>query len=196
MARGKERLYRIWKGMRQRCNNPNHEAYHNYGERGIKVCEDWDDYTNFKSWSMSNGYKSYLSIDRINNDLGYSPCNCRWATRREQSMNTRRNVKIFYKNKILGIEEWAEEFGITLSSMHHRLYRGWTMEEIEKIPQGERRNIPSKKTLLFEFDGKKRSLKELSEISGIKPMTIYSRIRNRWSVEKAIKTPLLKNKYG
>lgn len=192
----KERLYRIWKNMRKRCNNPNSDYYENYGGRGIKVCEEWNDYQNFRNWSLDNGYQDDLSIDRINGNEGYEPSNCRWANRKQQANNQRSNVMIFYKGEIKTAAQWAEKIGITKSSMYHRLDRGWTMEEIEKIPQGERRNRPSKKALVFEFDGKKRSLKELSEISGIKPMTINSRIKKGWSVEKAINTPLMKNKFG
>jgi hypothetical protein len=91
--RNKHRLYNIWLGIRQRCNNPNNKNYDEYGGRGIKLSKEWDDYKEFYNWAIDNGYKKNLSIDRIDNDKGYSHGNCRWATMKEQSGNTRRNSK-------------------------------------------------------------------------------------------------------
>lgn len=84
------RIFKIWQGLRQRCNNPNDKDYMNYGGRGIKVCEEWNkDSAAFIHWSLNNGYANNLSIDRKDPNGDYRPDNCRWATSTEQARNKR-----------------------------------------------------------------------------------------------------------
>ena len=85
------RLNRIWRSIKYRCDNPNHKDHAIYYDRGIAVCAEWkNDFKAFYDWALSNGYSDDLSIDRIDNDKGYSPDNCRWATAKEQRLNQRR----------------------------------------------------------------------------------------------------------
>lgn len=93
-----ERLYRIWLGMRQRCNNPNCHNYNSYGGRGIYICSDWNNYINFRKWAYENGYdelapRGKCTIDRINNDGPYAPDNCRFVDSHIQRVNQRRVKK-------------------------------------------------------------------------------------------------------
>lgn len=86
------RLHTVWKNMKARCYGEYHQYYHNYGGRGITVCVEWrESYEAFRSWALQNGYTDELTIDRKDNDLGYSPSNCQFATRMEQTHN-RRNM--------------------------------------------------------------------------------------------------------
>ena len=87
------RLYTIWFGMRQRCNNPNKECYSYYGGKGVSVCDEWNDYKAFKDWAMSHGYEDTLTLDRIDPSGNYCPENCRWITRSENTARANKNHK-------------------------------------------------------------------------------------------------------
>lgn len=129
------RLYHVWLSMVQRTCNPNDKAYHNYGGRGITVCEEWrNDFATFQNWALSNGYRQGLSIDRIDNDGDYSPVNCRWASHKEQSQNTRRNHLLTFKGETKTLGEWAAYAGIGRGTLVTRLKLGWSIEKALETP--------------------------------------------------------------
>lgn len=124
------RLYNIWIKIKGRCNNPKNEAYENYGGRGIKIFHDWEiDFQSFYDWAIKNGYQDNLSIDRIDNNKGYSPDNCRWATAKIQSRNKRNNRYITAGGETHILEDWAKITGISKKTIHQRLKRGWSEEK-------------------------------------------------------------------
>lgn len=106
------RLYEIWKGMRKRCNCPYRKEYKNYGAKGVRVCSEWDDYKKFRAWAMDNGYSDELTIERIDPSKDYSPQNCMWITKAEQSRNKRNTIRITINGETKTISQWAEKYGI------------------------------------------------------------------------------------
>ncbi len=118
-------LYSVWRGMIQRCTSITAANYERYGGRGIGVCEEWrNSFENFYDWAIDSGYEDGLSIDRIDNALGYYPDNCRWATRIEQQNNTRRNHKFTYANETHSIAEWSRILGVNHESLRYRISHG------------------------------------------------------------------------
>lgn len=123
------RLYKIWIHMRGRCFNKRNRDYKFYGQRGITVCKEWNDYKLFFDWSMANGYNSVLTIERIENNGNYEPGNCRWATRKEQARNTRASRFVTFGGETKTVAEWADVLNIPYSVLRMRFHRGWPADK-------------------------------------------------------------------
>jgi len=136
----KTKFYKLWHGIIERCENSTNGSYKNYGAKGITICEEWHNYENFKNWALNNGYKEGLSIDRIDNNKGYYPENCRWVTFIKQQNNKKDNHYITYNGKTQSISDWARELGTKYYTIHARIKRGWTEEEAISIPIGCSKN--------------------------------------------------------
>ena len=128
------RIYRIWRGMKTRCENSKDYHYEFYGKRGIKVCDEWQKFEPFYKWATENGYAEHLTLERINNDGNYEPSNCRWATVKEQCNNRRTSRFITYNNVTRTLSEWAEIANMKPGSLAYRLKCGWSMEEALSTP--------------------------------------------------------------
>lgn len=116
--------YRSWSAMMSRCNNPAITAFARYGGRGIKVCPEW---SSFEAFYADMGPRPPgSSLDRIDNEKGYEPSNCRWATRTQQQRNRRGNRLITYREQTRPVSEWAEVFGISVYAIYERIKRGWS----------------------------------------------------------------------
>ena len=126
----KHPLYKKWCAMRERCNNPHNKRYERYGGRGIKVCEEWGDFSNFYKWSIENGWASEMTIDRIDNDKGYSPDNCRYVPTRVQNRNYSRNHNVTYNGETHCLKEWEEITGINRATLLYRIKSGKPLEEV------------------------------------------------------------------
>lgn len=181
------RLSSIRSGMIQRCYNPKDRNYHNYGGRGIYVCEEWrDSVESFIKWANSNGHEDHLTIERIDNDGPYSPENCKWATIQEQA-NNKRKPFLTYNNQTLTIKQWSTLTGISTATIHARLYRGWTIEKTLTTAVA-----PTKKDKLLSitFKGETKTQAAWARELNISKYTLHNRLaRLGWSIEKALTTP-------
>lgn len=116
------RTYRIWKAMRNRCNNPNAHRFHRYGGRGVRVDPRWDSFSAFLA-DMGEAPEG-KSLDRWpDRDGDYRVDNCRWATPQEQGRNTSQNRMVTHDGETLGLSVWAERLGVTTSTLWKRLHR-------------------------------------------------------------------------
>lgn len=129
------REYGIWNGMIQRCYNPNRARFNRYGGRGIRVCDEWR--ASFERFFADLGpspSKTH-SLERIDNDGHYEPGNVRWATKKEQSRNTRRNVPLTLNGETLLLTEWAKRLGTGHKTLSTRLdLLGWSVEKTLTTP--------------------------------------------------------------
>lgn len=124
LKRTNERLYSIWTNMKTRCYNEDSPSYRDYGARGIAVCEEWrNDFGAFCNWALSNGYDDKLTLDRKENDKGYSPDNCRWATKKEQCANRRNTLYFDYRGTRKTLKEICDICGLNYKTEHTRLRR-------------------------------------------------------------------------
>lgn len=124
----KTALYWRWIAMRRRCNDRGQKAFPNYGGRGIKVCKRWTNYENFKA-DMGAAFKPKLTLERKDNNQGYNPGNCYWATRAEQTRNSRQNRWLTLNGVTLCMTDWAYRLGVTRLTIFKRLQRGWPIKK-------------------------------------------------------------------
>lgn len=137
-GQSRTRLYRIYEGMKTRCENPKRREYKNYGGRGIAVCNEWkDDFKAFYRWAMGNGYAENLTIERKDVNKGYSPKNCCWIPQENQSNNKRNTIFLTYNNETKPMSVWARELGVSYWTLRWRKEKGYSdTEAIETARKG------------------------------------------------------------
>ena len=193
------RLTAIHSSMKRRCYNPKCKNYNNYGGRGITVCEEWLDnekisfgnhshnitkgFLAFKEWALENGYADNLSLDRIDNNKGYYPKNCRWVTQKIQNNNKRNNLLISYKGKIQSLKQWCEELNLCYNKMFQRIIlKHWTVKRAFE-QKGDAR------VSLISYKNKTKPLSDWCKELNLNYRTVSARLNKlHWSVEEAFET--------
>ena len=146
----KTRLFSVWSGMIARCSNLDDP---NYGGRGITVCKQWQTFASFYRWAIRNGHRDDLTIDRTNNDRGYSPGNCRWVTMQVQARNTRRTVWVMHAGRRMSLSEAAADLGLDYGRLQKRMKNeGMPFDEAVADVRAYRKPPPH-----LNFLGKRRS---------------------------------------
>lgn len=132
-------ILRRWENMHKRCNNPNDSHYHSYGGRGIKICDEWYDYDNFREWALKNGYDKNLTLEREDVNGDYEPSNCSWIPMADQARNKQNTFYVTYNNETKTVLEWSEITGIPYKTLWARLKApktNYTLEEAMTLPVG------------------------------------------------------------
>lgn len=128
-------IYDTWQSMMKRCYKTSNKNYHQYGGRGIRVCDEWHDPRVFQTWAVANGYGNGLQLDRINTNGNYEPSNCRFVTSKENNNNRRDNHVIDFRGQSKTLQQWADEIGVETATLRARLGRlNWTIEKALTTP--------------------------------------------------------------
>ena len=125
--------YYAWRAMKHRCSAEQSPDYKYYGARGIRVCDRWLKFQNFYA-DMGKRPSSEHSLERIDNNGNYEPTNCKWATRREQTVNRRRNRFLTFQGRTLTIADWARETGLSHDCIWRRIDNDWSVEKALTTP--------------------------------------------------------------
>jgi hypothetical protein len=182
----KTREYSSWKHAKQRCYNPKHESYHNYGGRGITMCDRWKESPENFLADMGPCPKG-CTLDRIDTNGNYEPSNCKWSTKKEQDRNRRTN-KVYTVKGVTGcIVELCEHFEISKHSFYTRRALGWSVEKSLTEPLREPPTLTVK--------GVTGTLRELSKHFEISENRVFRRIQNEWDIEDAFLTPVRQGNY-
>jgi hypothetical protein len=171
--------------MKQRCYNPNHVQWKDWGGRGIAVCRQWK--YSFEAFFEDMGPRPSKkhSLDRIDNMKGYTPENTRWATRRKQQNNTRRNRRLTFQGHNKTIAQWAQILGVRFDNIFYRLQKGWSIEQTLSEPIAPHE-------IRITYQGETLNILEWSKRSGIKYTTLNWRLRRGWPIERALTEPVRK----
>jgi hypothetical protein len=182
------KVYRTWLGIRNRCNNSNDESYKDYGARGIKVCERWNNFENFYI-DMGEPIDEKLTIERKDNNGDYCPENCVWTTRKRQNNNKRNNTFITYNNKTQTLSDWADELGIESRTLWYRYQNFNNLDDVFNP------KVIYHPIRLIKYNGKEQSVSAWAKEIGVSKPVILRRLNNGATPEEAL-APLDKEIYS
>lgn len=141
-GKSRTQLYATWNGMKQRCSNPNLKSFEYYGQRGIKVCDEWREFEPFLEWAKRTGYRRGLTIERVDVDGDYCPENCTWIPKALQSANRRPVMRssrlLTHRGRTMTLTQWAREAGLDPATLSGRLQRGWPLQRALTEPPRQR----------------------------------------------------------
>lgn len=194
------RVYKTWESMKARCYNPNDGKYKKYGGRGIKVCDEWlgkDGAKNFAEWAYANGFdenkhQREQSIDRIDVNGNYEPKNCRFTNAKVQANNRTNTIILEFQGKSQSLQEWADELGISESTIRWRLNKGYSTE---KALSTKVRKTASQRKKYLTYKGNTKIVSEWAKYLGIDSGILYARLKRGWTVEKTLETPVGADKW-
>ena len=181
-------LYWCWKAIKQRCLNPRCRAYHNYGGRGVTVCDEWLNFEPFLAWALDAGWQKGLDLDRIDNDGDYTPNNCRFVTRRENINNRRKTTLITVDGVTHPSTVWADMIGVSHGTVKAwRITRGtkYAASRIKEVlesgytPKDYSRNHASVPIIHTESGRRFRSMGEAARYFGVKKYVITNAMNGR-----------------
>lgn len=175
--------YLTWQGMIARCTNPSHVGYQRYAKKGITVCERW--LTSFENFIADMGEKPKgRSIDRIDNDKGYYPENCRWATAKQQCRNQDKTIMLTVDGVTKPLQDWADDVGAKHATIKERILNGWGHKDAVYTPVGTYQD--NVRTRVLEFNGKKMHPREWAEELGISVGSVYQRLSRGWPMDRVL----------
>lgn len=183
-----------WYNMIKRCYDDKSTHYKRYGGRGIKVCDEWLEYDNFKEWCLNNGYLESLTIDRINNNGNYEPSNCRFVDKITQANNRSKNRIETYQGTTDTVSNLCRKFNKDYLLTNRRLQLGYTIEQAFDLELNSL-YTPNNKYHLIEYKGELKTLTEWSKVLGFKRTILGERLKNwNYDIDKCFNTPIRKRK--
>lgn len=186
--------YRAWRNMRQRCLNPKVPNYHRYGGRGITICEQWGSFEVFLE-DMGRKPSKERSLERRDNNEGYSPSNCYWASQEQQDNNKERTIRLEYDGKSLSLAQWAKVTGMSYDHIRSRYRMGWDMESMIRTEKNQhhKERAYTTNSKLLTYKGETLTVAQWAKRLGTSYDVLRSRLRYGWSIEKVLETPVKKN---
>lgn len=186
------RLYVIFSNMKNRCYNKRNPKYKTYGGKGIYICDEWlgeKGFLKFFEWSLKNGYKDNLSIDRIDYTREYSPKNCRWTTQFEQQNNKSTNIILEYNGEKITLKKFCLKYNLNEKVIRQRYNRYEVRDPniliLKKMPTKRKRKY------FATINGETKHINEWCDILGINKSTVANRIKaHKYTPEDAILKPL------